>query len=132
MLRTKCVKRIIGLEDGLRISIMSRHTKNDGITSDPDISPKSYDEWWKELAPDEKVLGAYLRNEIPFEEFEQKYVSKLHFVFETGLAMRRLIKLAREGNVTILCVEPSPEFCHRKILASECKRLARDLEVLIE
>ena len=132
MLKTKCIGGIVGLEDGLRISIMSRHTKNDGITSDPGISPKSYDEWWKKLAPDEKELGAYLRNEMTFEIFEAAYLVKLCYDSKANAAMHRLIKLAREGNVTILCAEPSPEFCHRKILASECKRLARDLKVLSE
>ncbi|NTW13939.1 MAG: 2-phosphosulfolactate phosphatase [Candidatus Moranbacteria bacterium] len=82
-----------------RISIMSRHTRTDGKTPDPEITRESYDEWWKELAPDEKALGAYLRKEVSFETFEAAYVAKLFYDAAANAAMHRLIRLALEEDV---------------------------------
>ncbi|PJE58491.1 MAG: hypothetical protein COU81_00380 [Candidatus Portnoybacteria bacterium CG10_big_fil_rev_8_21_14_0_10_36_7] len=53
---------------------MSRHTKEDGITPDERIiEGVSFDEWRKEFAPPEKLVGAYYRNELSWEDFEKKY-----------------------------------------------------------
>ncbi|HWQ60347.1 MAG TPA: DUF488 domain-containing protein [Candidatus Fimivivens sp.] len=132
MLRTKCIKAPMEPTDGLRISIMSRHTMNDGVTPDADIVPKvSYGQWWRSLAPDEKVLGPYLRKDILFETFERRYREKLKNDPEASAAVERLIRLARVITVTVLCVEESPENCHRRILLEVCKRLAPDLEIAI-
>ena len=45
MLYTKSIIKQKSLEDGCRISVMSRHTLNDGITIDSRILPDSFDEW---------------------------------------------------------------------------------------
>ena len=38
-------------DSGTRISVMSRHTLNDGVTPDPRIIPASYDEHISQMAP---------------------------------------------------------------------------------
>ncbi len=131
MLKSTCIKAVVGKEDGLSFSIMSRHTKNDGRTLDPDISLKSYDEWWRALAPNEKTLGLYLRGESSFDSLSECYRWKLFHDDAAYAAMLRLIELARSRNVTVLCVEDSPEYCHRKMLLEVCKRLEPELEVVI-
>lgn len=130
MLRSKCIKAPIdSVRDGYRVSVMTRHTKNDGITPDPDITVDRYDERCRALAPDEKVLGSYLRGEIPFERFAETYRGKLARDSESNAAMRCLIGAARTGTVTVLCVEESPEHCHRRILLEACKESAPDIVI---
>ena len=131
MLSSKCIKAPRGPEDGRRISIMSRHTLDDGITPDQGIAPESYDEWWKELAPDEKKLGLYLRGEIPFSSFVAGYRWRLFHEDATYEAINRLIDLARNENVTVLCVEASSARCHRRILLEACSVMAPDLRISI-
>lgn len=130
MLFSKCIKAPAEPGDGVRISIMSRHTLNDGITPDKEIGPNSYDEWWKALAPNEKVLGLYLRGEIPFLSFEENYRYQLYHD-EAYMTMTNLINLARTEDVTVLCVERTPEHCHRRILLDVCRLATPDLEVFV-
>ena len=33
-------------------------------------------------------------------------------------------------DITILCVEETPEFCHRRLLADECKKYEPNLQVV--
>jgi len=110
---------------------MSRHTLNDGITPDKEIGPNSYDEWWKALAPNEKVLGLYLRGEMSLRSFEESYRYQLYHDDDAYMAMTRLINRARTEDVTVLCVEGTPEFCHRRILLEVCRLAAPDLEVFV-
>jgi len=64
--------------DEKRISVMSRHTKEDGVTPDKRIvEGVTFDEWRKEFAPPDKLVGAYYRNELSWKYFEKKYVEFL-------------------------------------------------------
>ena len=131
MLKTKNIHLPSSLEDGRRISIMSRHTKDDGKSPDPKIYKGSYDEWCKPLAPPDHLVGAYYRKIITWQEFERIYLVHIHQVALRAQILR-LIQLAHEGTITLLCVKDDPSYCHRSILAQECKRLDPSLEVIIQ
>ncbi|MDD2807956.1 MAG: hypothetical protein PHW95_05580, partial [Patescibacteria group bacterium] len=73
-LKTASIKnQTSGLRQTLRISIMSRHTLNDGVTPYPEINMGSYDMWMTELARPPKLIGAYYRNEISWAEFAEQF-----------------------------------------------------------
>jgi len=127
MLKTKSIKAPIEPSDGLRISVMSRHTLNDGITPDPEISPDSYDEWWPELAPSPKLVGDHYKRNLSWIEFERRYLGELL----DKPKLEELIGLALCRTVTILCVESSPDECHRRLLAEECGRFCPELDIEI-
>jgi len=110
---------------------MSRHTLDDGITPDPNITSDSYDEHNLTLAPPGKLIGPYIRGNISFEEYKIKYIQHLRNP-KTKKEVETLAKRAFERNVAILCKEQNPEKCHRKILAEECKRIFPQLEVDIK
>lgn len=61
MLKTKCILAPESENDGLRISIMSRHTLEDGKTPDSRITPNHFDLHLPILAPHPKDVGAYYR-----------------------------------------------------------------------
>ena len=130
MLRTKSILAPKSLGDGIRISIMSRHTENDGITPNPEITDESYDFWIPELAPPLKLVGAYYRNEVYWDQFKDNYISHIRSN-EIYKKVDLLSGLSLDMNVTLLCVEETPELCHRRLLAEECLRYNYDLDLYI-
>lgn len=130
MLKTKCIKAPKSPEDGVRVSVMSRHTLDDGITPDPEITKRMYDDWWTALAPPDRLIGAYY-NGMPWEEFKKEFIEHLK-KSSVRVHLRRLIGMARSVDVTILCIEEHPEKCHRRLIAEECERMDPGLEIEIK
>jgi len=136
MLLTKCIYLPKSAEDGLRVSIMSRHTLVDGKTPDLQITADSYDAHWPELGPPAHLIGRYLRREIDWPKFEATFLQ--HLRREAAPQLGRLIDLALTQNVTLLCREKlgadiylGKLACHRRLVAEECKRLRPELAILI-
>ena len=127
MLKTKCILLPKNYSDGKRISIMSRHTLNDGITPDERIDKNLYDEWRRKFAPPLKLVGDYYRG-LSWEEFEKRYLDYLGTINQK---IKELVETASSKDITLLCVEESPERYHRRLLAKECKRIKPKLEILI-
>jgi uncharacterized protein YeaO (DUF488 family) len=80
------------------------------------------------LAPDEKTVEAFHRNEISWDDFESAYIEKLGNLTSD---LSALAELAEHSTVTLLCVEPSPEKCHRRLLAREVLRCRPWLNIFI-
>lgn len=121
---------------GRRFSIMSRHTLNDGVTpNDQIIEGVSYDEWWKELAPPDNLVGDwYKRREVlnlTWEKFADRYYDFLQNPIQRAKVIE-LIELALNERITVLCVEDTPEECHRSLLVKECQTLNPDLKTVIK
>lgn len=129
MLKTKAIKAPIEDNDGLRISVMSRHTLNDGITLDPEITQNLFDDWWPQLGPSLRLIGSYYKRGLPWEDFEKEYLESLRQ--DKQLFLQRLISLSENRNVTILCIEVNPDKCHRRLIAEECARLSRQIKIQI-
>ncbi|MCR4323089.1 MAG: DUF488 domain-containing protein, partial [Candidatus Azambacteria bacterium] len=129
-LHTRSIKAPKKDDDGVRISVMSRHTLADGITLDPEILDSSYDEWWVTLAPLPHLVGDYYKRGLSWEEFEKKFNKYLEKPYVRNL-LYRLIEQARNGDVTILCAEDTPEHCHRRLIAEACRRINPHLEISI-
>lgn len=128
MLYTKCIKARKGRTDGLRISVMSRHALSDGVTPEPEITQDMYHEWWPVLGPSPELIGAYLRGRITWEIFAAKYCLELRKKTDD---LNKLVRLALDTNVTLLCIEPTPLHCHRRLLAEACQKLNTRLRIVI-
>lgn len=120
MLKTRSIKTPAEADDGLRISVMSRHTLPDGVTPDLEITQQHYDWWLPGLfGPPPSLVGAYYREEITWNEFEKQYNQHLQ-----RQPLQQSIELlgayALESNVTLLCIEEKPLKCHRRLLAQAC------------
>jgi len=100
---------------------MSRHTLNDGITPDPRITPTIFDEWMPELAPPTKLVGDYYHRNLPWVQFEQRYKEYLRRD-DVSAPVSTLAKRALSYDITLLCVEETAQYCHRRILTEECQR----------
>lgn len=125
---TKCILHEKIPQDGLRISIMSKHTLSNGKTQDRRITPEKFDEHLQALAPSPKLIGDYYKRGLPWKQFKQRYLEEIRKP-ETAYYVISLAKRSLCENVTILCIEETPECCHRRLLAEECRRLEPTLTV---
>jgi uncharacterized protein YeaO (DUF488 family) len=129
-LKTKSILAPIEKEDGYRISVMNRHTLNDGATQDKRISDKMYNEHEKSLAPSAKLLGDYYKRGITWEEYEEKFKKEIGNN-DVAKILENISQRALTENITLLCIEEKPTFCHRRLLAEECKKYQPNLEIII-
>lgn len=131
MLKTKSILYDKEDTDGLRISVMSRHTLNDGVTPNLKITNSSYDQWLQILAPPAKLIGDYYKRGLPWEQFEQKYFD---YIRSSNLKteVQKLAEQSLDSVITLLCIEESPEFCHRRLLAEECNRYQSNLVLSVK
>lgn len=129
-LMTSSIRLSQNLSDFLRISVMSRHTLNDGKTPDPKITRKVFDVHIPELGPPPKLIGSYYRGEINWLDFKKSYEVYLQNK-DIQLLLKRLIELSKRIDIVLLCVEETPDFCHRRLIAQECYRLDPSLNIII-
>jgi uncharacterized protein YeaO (DUF488 family) len=127
MLFTRCILGEPRKNDGLRISVMSRHTPPNGRTPDTRITP--FDIHMPILGPSPELIGDYYKRGLPWEEFELRYVEEISRDPKDKL-VRWLARTALERAVTLLCIEETCEHCHRRLLAHMCRVHYPDLVVL--
>jgi uncharacterized protein YeaO (DUF488 family) len=122
VIRTKSAWSPVDRADGLRI--LTSRFRGRGMPAD------RYDVWLPALGPSEKLLRRYLDGDLTWPAYSRAYVKEL---LEDGpvdarcatiknhgqKSLLRLIKrLAREQDVTILCVcGEDVTHCHRHTLA---------------
>lgn len=91
MLRTRCILIPKAYDDGLRVSVMSRHTLSDGKTPDVRIKQDiSYDLWIPQLAPLPMSVRDYYQDKLSFEELAERY----RWYLQTQKQRERVEKLA--------------------------------------
>ncbi len=127
MLRSKSILHPKEEIDGKRIYIMSKHTLNDGITIDERLYG-TFDEHMTIFAAPLKIIGAYYKQKISFEEYSKLY---LNYLTTIKTEIINLINYAMHNNITVMCIEYSPEKCHRKLFLEYCSTLSNKLEIEI-
>ena len=141
MLRTQPIRSSRELP-GIYISVMSRHTENDGKTPDSSIDLDNV-LWLPELAPPGSLVGGWYKGRLgehTAENFNNKFAPQ--YVEYIGNDDRwelvnRLANLALSRSVILMCTEPTPIseddelLCHRRVLADTMKAINSDLDVSI-
>jgi uncharacterized protein YeaO (DUF488 family) len=113
-----------------RISVMSRHTLEDGKTPDERIvEGVTFDEWQKEFAPPDSLVGAYYRHKISWEDFEKKYLEFLRSN-EMRPRIELFAKRCTEETITLMCIEEEADKCHRRLLAEELQKYQPGLKII--
>jgi uncharacterized protein YeaO (DUF488 family) len=116
--------------DEKRTSVMSRHTLDDGKTPDDRIiDGVTFDEWRKEFAPTGKLVGAYYRKELSWEEFEKIYLEYLRSE-NIKPKVEDFAKRCTEETITLMCIEDTADKCHRRLLAEELQRYQPSLIII--
>jgi uncharacterized protein (DUF488 family) len=65
------------------------------------------------LTPTEEILDAYKKKQLSWEEYERRYVDLLINRVAEKAVDRRLFEVP----AVLLCSEPSPKCCHRRLAA---------------
>lgn len=125
MLRSKPILAEKLPDDGRRISIMSRHTKSDGVTPDERLTEDLYDEHRPELAAPARLVGWYYRGEVSFDEYAKLYIN--HLETDVSPAVEKLIQEAQIETITVMCIEDEPYLCHRRLLLEYAQELSQTL-----
>lgn len=121
---TKCILKNPESSDGTRISVMSRHTLSDGIT--PDLRIQNFDIHIPILGPSPRLIGDYYKRGISWQEFEKRYITEIRQEPKCSL-VNLLCHLATKDNITLLCIEETHNYCHRRLLAELCKQFIPEL-----
>lgn len=67
-----------------------------------------------EFAPTKEILDAYKKKQITWDEYENQYITLMNKRAKLfGFADR----FSAFSNICLLCSEPTPEQCHRRLLA---------------
>lgn len=131
MIYTKSILKRKDISDGVRISVMSRHTLcydniNSGIE---EINKDSYDEWLKILVPSDKLVGDYYKRNIGWDLFRIFYLEEIR-EGEKKIEVEKLALRSLRQDITLLCIELNPERCHRKLLAEECASYFLEINII--
>lgn len=118
-LYTKSIALPVEKSDGKRICIMRK----------PDAGAK-YDLWISELSPSPE-LREKTKQGIGWEKFKIEFEKELQGK-EAQKALKKLIEMSENHDITIMCIEPDPNFCHRSLVAQVCQKLNPKLKVIIK
>jgi len=66
------------------------------------------------LAPTKEILDGYRDKEISWEEYEERYKELIR---KRGVCDGFLERFAAHVNIALLCSEPTPDKCHRRLAA---------------
>lgn len=79
-----------------------------------------------ECAPTKDILDDYKKGKITWAEYEKKYNALL----EKRNIKELYPKLAGNEIVCLLCSEPTPEHCHRRLLAEYLQRHLENIQIV--
>lgn len=125
---TKCILDAPEPTDGMRISVMNRHTLSDGVTPDPKLLAATYTYHLPIFAPSSKLLGDWYKRGLAWEDFCDRYYREMSDP-RVHIYIGRIATIALRTNVTLLCIENRPFLCHRQLLALLCRRAHPELEI---
>lgn len=129
-LYTKCIFEPPESADGTRISVMRRHTLNDGVILDKRIVVGvSFYQWLVDVAPPANLVGDYIKRGLQWDEYERRYFEHLRTPPVAKL-VQVLAHRALDEDITLLCEEKTPDRCHRRLLAEECARYEPKLTIV--
>ena len=135
MLQTKSFLEPVEYSDGLRVSIVGKHKWTPEIMEYTDfieITSGMYDEWLPVFAPPLSLVGdIYIRKTCSLEEeFRDRYLSYIEQP-KIDVLVRSFARRALDLTITVLCLEPLPDYCHRKYFAEQCEKYEPFLDLKI-
>jgi len=81
----------------------------------------------RKFTPSEKILVRYKKNDIDWDEYEKEFAELMNYRdIDTYIAD----KYSTQENYCLLCSEPTPEYCHRRLVAEKIKEVLEDVEII--
>lgn len=118
MIKTKRIYEDVSMEDGARILVDRVWPR--GISKDN----AAIQDWFKDLAPSEKLRKWYDHDPEKWKKFRQRYRAELQ-AREKELVMRRLAAIAKEKPVTLVYAAKDNKHNNAIALRDFIKNMAR-------
>jgi len=83
-------------------------------------------EHWQEFAPTKEIFNKY-RNDSNWEEYENSY---RNLIEQRGVLDELELSFFQYHNVCLLCSEPTPENCHRRIAAEMIAERIGNMQII--
>ncbi len=84
-----------------------------------------------DFAPTQELLKAYRKNEICWKEYEKQYNELITKRKVELLLEQILLKYNKPDNICLLCSEPLPNECHRRLLAEYLAKKCSNINSII-
>lgn len=81
----------------------------------------------KKFAPSEKILVRYKKGLIDWDDYEREFAELMTY---RDIDVYIADKYADEKNYCLLCTEPTPENCHRRLVAEKIKEVLGDVDIV--
>ena len=108
--------------DGTRICIMRSYNPD----KHPDYA--SVDEHLQDLSPSSSLLSDY-RKGMGWDQYVRRFTAEV--LVQHSDMVKDLAERARGEDLTLLCYEREPAYCHRRLVALACRMYEPDLELHI-
>lgn len=82
-----------------------------------------------ELAPPDDLLDRY-RSDKDWSAYVRDFEERVLATPEANLAMQELLRRSESELVALLCSEPTPDKCHRRLVAERMKEIDPSLQVM--
>lgn len=79
------------------------------------------------FAPSKEILDSYKKGQINWEGYVKQY---LPLIEKRNVAKIFREKYGKYNWVLFLCSEPTPDFCHRRLLAEYLQEKLKDIEIV--
>ncbi len=131
-LHTKSMSAEPSEQDGLRICVMRdpRIYNRYLAAFEKKFLMPMYNLNLKSLSPPSWLKDGYMAEKISWEKYVP--VFKREVLEKQSELIKAVSYMAMRTDITLLCSEKTPENCHRKLLAEECKKYQPRLELIIE
>jgi uncharacterized protein YeaO (DUF488 family) len=86
------------------------------------VKKTHFDLWLHDVSPEATLLKDYRNKGVDWRGFSAKFRRQLRTMPASKEAMKQLVELSRNREVTILCYEKEGEKCHRNIVKSIVNR----------
>ena len=80
----------------------------------------------KKFMPSEKILTRYKKNLIGWDDYEREFAELMAY---RDIDVYIADHYAGAENYCLLCSEPSPENCHRRLVAERIRDVLGDIEI---
>jgi len=81
-----------------------------------------------DFAPTEDILSAYKDKTIQWEDYEKRYFEIIQNRDSRSQICRKFVEIyARYKSIVLLCSEPTPEKCHRRLAAEAIIKVNPDV-----
>ena len=79
------------------------------------------------FAPKDSTLTKYKKKQISWDEYEKEFAQTM---MERKITEYIKANYSSEGSICLLCSEPTPENCHRRLVANYFKEIFHEVQIL--